>query len=51
MATRWKYSGQLNLKDKAIEAAIAMGKNNFVDLSKDTLLTRYLLKNSNANMI
>ena len=47
MATRWRYSGQLNLKDRLVESGLAMGKNNFLDLGKDNPLTAYLLANSN----
>ena len=39
MATKWRYSGQLNLSDKIVESALIMGKNNFLDLNKDNVLT------------
>jgi len=43
MATRWRYSGELNLKDKMVESGLAMGKNNFLDLSKETALTAFVM--------
>ena len=48
MATRWRYSGQLNLKDKLVESGIASGKNNFLDLNKENPLTEFLLAHSNV---
>jgi hypothetical protein len=51
MATKWKYSGELNMNDRIVEAAIIMGKNNFLDLNRQNILTGYLLKNSNLNDI
>lgn len=51
MATKWKYSGQLNLKDKIMESALLMGKNNFLDLNKENILTKFLLANSNIEEI
>ncbi len=39
MATKWKYSGQLDKSDRTLEAALSMGKNNFLDLSKENPLT------------
>ena len=39
MATKWKYSGELNLKDRMVETGLMMGKNNFLDLSKPNILT------------
>ena len=49
MATKWKYSGELNLKDRMVETGISMGKNNFLDLSRSNILTEFLLNNSNIN--
>ena len=49
IATRWRYSGQLNLKDRLVESGIAMGKNNFLDLAKENPLTTYILANSNLS--
>jgi hypothetical protein len=51
MATKWKYSGILNMTDKIVESALIMGKNNFLDLNKNNILTNFLLKNSNINEI
>jgi hypothetical protein len=39
LATKWKYSGKLNTKDRIVEAALIMGKNNFLDLAKHNILT------------
>lgn len=47
LATKWKYSGVLSSKDKLMESALMMGKNNFLDLTKDNPLTEFLLQNSN----
>ena len=49
IATRWRYSGKLNLKDRLVESGIAMGKNNFLDLAKENPLTTYILANSNLS--
>ena len=51
LATKWKYSGKLNLADKMLETALLMGKNNFLDLSRTNVLTAYLLQHSNINDI
>ena len=48
IATKWKYSGELNLKDRMVETGLMMGKNNFLDLSKPNILTEFLLSNSNV---
>jgi uncharacterized protein YcgL (UPF0745 family) len=49
MATRWRYSGKLNLSNKNIEKAIntAQSRGHFLDLNKrDHPLIKYLLKYS-----
>lgn len=49
MATRWRYSGQLDLNDRIVEAALVMGKNNFLDLNRQNGLTAFLLRHSNIH--
>jgi hypothetical protein len=49
MATKWRYSGLIDIKDKLFDTAIVVGKNNFIDLGKKNILSDYLLKNSNIN--
>lgn len=49
MATKWRYSGALDLNDRIVEAALLMGKNNFLDLSRHNALTAFLLTHSNIN--
>lgn len=51
MATRWKYSGRLNRKDRNLEASLIGGKGNFIDLTKKGILSTYLLTQSNINDI
>jgi len=51
MATKWKYSGMLNMNDRIVESALIMGKNNFLDLNKSNVLTNFLLRNSNISEI
>jgi hypothetical protein len=46
MATKWRYSGNLNLTDRIVESALVMGKNNFLDLGRCNVLTAFLLRNS-----
>ena len=48
-ATKWRYSGRLNMKDKNLENCLAAGKNNLIDLRKDNVLTRYLLGKEQKN--
>lgn len=42
MATKWRYSGKLNLNDKIFETYLIVGKSNILDLRKDNALTRFL---------
>lgn len=49
MATRWKYDNLDNKSNRMFETAIISGKNNFVDLSKHSVLAEYLMKNSNKD--
>jgi hypothetical protein len=51
LATKWRYSGELDLRDRIVEAALVMGKNNFLDLNRQNALTAFLLKHSNINDI
>lgn len=51
MATKWRYSGDLNEKDRIVESALVMGRNNFLDLSKSNILTEYLLSKSNIDKL
>ena len=49
MATRWRYSGRLNLTNKSIEKAVntAQSRGHFLDLNKrEHPLVKYLLKYS-----
>ena len=47
MATRWRYSGSLNLKDKQVETALLIGRSNFFEITKQTPLINFLLSHSN----
>jgi hypothetical protein len=49
MATKWRYSGTIDHSDRIMEAALVMGKNNFLDLNRQNTLTAFLLKHSNIN--
>lgn len=51
MATKWRYSGELDLNDRIVESALITGKNNFLDLNRQNLLTAFLLRHSNINDI
>jgi hypothetical protein len=51
MATKWRYSGALDHNDRILEAALVMGKNNFLDLNRQNPLTAFLLSHSNINDI
>lgn len=49
MATRWRFSGKLNLTNKNVEKAVytAQSRGHFLDLTKtDHTLVKYLLKHS-----
>jgi hypothetical protein len=43
LATQWRYSGKLDLKNRILESALINGKSNFVDLRKENSVTTYLL--------
>lgn len=47
LATQWRYSGKLDLKNRILESALINGKSNFVDLRKENSVTAYLLSHSN----
>ena len=49
MATKWRYRGNIDGGDRIMEAALVMGKNNFLDLNRQNGLTAFLLKHSNIN--
>ena len=50
LATFWRYSGKLDLQNnKVLESALVNGHSNFIDMHKETPVTRFLLAGSNID--
>lgn len=47
LATQWRYSGQLDSKNRLLESALINGRSNFLDLRKENAVTAFLLNSRN----
>lgn len=51
LATYWRYSGKLDLKNKTVEGALINGRSNFLDLRKESPIGSFMLEWSNLEEI